>query len=465
MYAADEHNSGPPLSQRPDIKTVIAERPIQAVSASRDLRTEFFRLWAVPLILSGIGCVFTILPIANAFRTPDHNKDYAIWYRAGRSILAGEPLYLRMMGGETEYMYPPTAAVLFYAPLSILGPVLFVVVLGLLNAASWAFCVWAATILVKEKWNGEPFWAALASGLSIAPYVWDIQLLGQLNLLLLAMTLAAFVLLRNQRPIMCSVLFGTAVALKAFPLPAIAYFIVRRKWIAVAASVVSIVAMVWLIPGVVRGLERNTKEVKHWAAMMIGDQSGETMAARSEIGFTRRNQSLIAVSHRLLRHVNAGNPNKDLYVNVVDISPKIAQIVGYGLCLLLGLLLLIACRFNFGPTPQCEGVEIAMVCTLVPLCSPLSWTYFFCWLLPGWTAIIFWANNPVLTTQTRRFAKYGAVVAALFIISAVSEQIDPTLQAYGVTAFGSVMLFLTLAYVRFNLPDRICGLDQSAGGR
>ena len=48
--------------------------------------------------------------------------------------------------------------------------------------------------------------------------------------------------------------------------------------------------------------------------------------------------------------------------------------------------------------------------------------------------------------------KIGAGIAFLLIVSAVSEQFDPTLQAFGVTAFGSVALFLTLAYVRFNAP-------------
>lgn len=458
MHSAIECDGVSQSPQSSENKAINVESTTPAVCVSQTSKTERVRVWAVPMILFVIGCCFSIPAIVNAIRHPEVNKDYAIWYRTGRSVLAGEPLYERQLSGETEYMYPPTAGVLFYAPLSILNPVLFVVVLGVLNAASWGFSVWAAATLVKGKWDGDPFVSTLVPGLAIAPYVYDIQLLGQLNLLLLAMTLGAFVLLRNRHSLIAAWLFGTAVAMKAFPLPAIAYFVVRRKWLAAVASIITVIAMVWLIPGIVRGLDRNTRELKQWAGMMIGDQSGNTMAARSVIGFTRRNQSLIAVSHRLLRHVDAGNPpHQHIYVNFADVSPKVAQIVGYGTCLLLGFVLLLAARFHFGPTSQCEGLEVAMVCTLVPLCSPLAWTYFFCWLLPGWMAVLFSATNPDLAPQVRRLIKIGGVTAALLIVSAVTEQIDPTLQAYGVTAFGSVVLFLTLAYARFHLPDRVTG--------
>jgi hypothetical protein len=98
-----------------------------------------------------------------------------------------------------------------------------------------------------------------------------------------------------------------------------------------------------------------------------------------------------------------------------------------------------------------------MVCTLVPLSSPLAWTYFFCWLLPAWTAIAFWWSHPRLTPGNSFNVKWGAAIAAIVLFSAISEQIDPTLQACGVTAFGSVILFLSLAYIRFTLSRRVPG--------
>ena len=426
------------------------------------LRTVSLR-YANLTVFFFMGCVFSVAPIINAVLYENDNKDYSHWYLIGQSVLSGQPLYEDVRNGEPEYMYPPTAAVLFYAPLSILGHTGFVGALCFLTALSWGFTVWAATVLVRGKWEASLRIDTILPGLAVAPYVWDIQLLGQTNLVLLALSLGAFLLVRQKHLVGSGSLFGMAVALKAFPLPAIAYFVVRRKWTSVAASILSIVLFVWFLPGVYRGFERNTRELNQWASLMILDKSGETMAGRSSIGFTRRNQSLVSVSHRLLRHVDAGdNPQKPLYVNLANISPRNAQLVGYGFCLLLGLVLLLACRFNFASSPECEGLEVAMVCTLVPLCSPLAWTYFFCWLLPAWTAITFWWGNRLLAPKAQRIVKFAAVAAGILLASAITEQFDPTLQACGMTAWGSVMLFLTLAFIRFQSFQIIRQVAESA---
>ncbi len=454
MYDTKDRHDRSPLTDPPEQASPDRNQGELPASTARHAGVD--QRSKIPLFFFVLGCLFSIFPVVNAAKYWQPNKDYSHWQKIGWSVVKGEPLYADVRNGEPEYMYPPTAAVLFYAPLSPLPPVLFVAVLCLLNALAWAYSVWACTTLIGGTGTHRSYLCSILPGLAIAPYVWDVQLLGQTNLLLLALILGAFVSLRNRRPVISGALFGTAVALKAFPLPAIAYFIVRRNWTAVVASIVSIGALVWFFPGLVRGFDRNTKELQQWASLMIADQSGEKMSGRSSIGFTRHNQSLLSCSHRLLRHVDADDePQRPLYVNLADVSPKVAQLIGYAACLFLGLVLLVACRFQFAPSPQCEGLEMAMVCTLVPLCSPLAWTYFFCWLLPAWTAIGFWKDNPLLPAPINRYVKIGASLSGLLILCAVSEQIDPRLQAYGVTAFGSVGLFLTLAYLRFQLPARI----------
>ena len=435
--------------QPPAIRVLNTEQATSATDeAQRQLRPYF-----APVFFFIVGCLFSIPPIINAVQSAKDNKDYLHWYSIGQWVLEGKPLYETMRNNEPEYMYPPTAAVLFYAPLCKLGPVGFVVTLGLLNSIAWGFALWATWELVANQELPQSRWRLIFPGLAAAAYIWDIQLLGQTNLLLLSLTLGAFVLNRYHRPLLGSGFFGTAVAMKAFPLPAIAYFVVRKQWLAVAGTMLSIAAMVWFLPGVVRGFDRNTAEVKQWVHLMIGDQSGEKMAGRSTIGFTRRNQSIVSCSHRLLRHLNAGDdPRKPLYVNVANVSPATAQLIGYSICLILGLVLLISCRLQFGQTREAEGLEVAMVCVLVPLCSPLAWTYFFCWLLPAWTAVAYWFQSPRLTPTVRTYFRRGTFLTGGLLASAVTEQIDPTLQACGVTALGSITLFLTLAYLRFHLP-------------
>ena len=436
-----------------DLSSAIESQPgvHGRVRFALDVRTR--RSVAIAVFFFLLGSLFSVLPIGNAILCSRDNKDYWHWHHIGQSVVAGESLYTDVRNGEPEYMYPPTAAVLFYAPLSKFGSLAFVAVLCLINSLSWIVAVWAASVLITGQSIGTVWRVSLFAGLAVAPYIWDIQLLGQTNLMLLAFTLSAFVAARRHAPLLTGMLFGAAVSMKAFPVTAIAYFVVRRQWLAVLASVASIFALVWFLPGIVRGFDRNSNEVRQWATLMIGDQSGNTMSGRSSIGFTRRNQSIVSCAHRLLRPVNAGDdPQQPLFVNLFTVSPHAAQLIGHGICLLMGAILLVACRFRFGQTLESEGLEIAMVCTLVPLCSPLAWTYFFCWLLPAWMALVHWAVHPSLSRRSQRIVTTGAIIGGLLLLSAVSEQIDPTLQALGVTTFGSIVLFLTLAFARYHCP-------------
>lgn len=459
MLGPDPNVGGMPIL----ISDLSSAQPRLLGQSSLAIDQQTQRSWLLAIFFVAMGCLFSVLPIGNALIRAHDNKDYWHWHGIGQSVVAGEPLYTDVRNGEPEYMYPPTAAVLFYAPLSKFGTVPFVTILCVINCVSWVAAIWAASVLITGKSMGAVWRSALFAGLSVAPYVWDIQLLGQTNLMLLALTLLAFVGIRSQSPLLTGMLFGTAVSMKAFPVTAMAYFIVRRQWLAVIASVASIGALIWFLPGIVRGFERNTNELQQWAQLMIFDQSGQTMSGRSSIGFTRRNQSLVSCAHRLLRPVNAGDdPQKPLHVNLVSLTPHAAQLIGHGACVLLGFVLLVACRFRFGQTSESEGLEIAMVCTLVPLCSPLAWTYFFCWLLPAWLALAYWAVHPSLGRTDQRIVMAGAIVGGLFLISAVSEQFDPRLQAYGVTALGSVILFLTLAFARFRHPVALRVADRAA---
>ncbi|CAN5519062.1 hypothetical protein BH11PLA2_BH11PLA2_20100 [soil metagenome] len=416
--------------------------------------------WSAPVLYITLGILFAAIPIYKSVTRENNsgNKDYTLWYEIGNATRAGEPLYEARHNNEVKYLYPPPMAVLVYSPLSLLGPTGFVTAIAVFTAAMWAACVALCLILMTDRWKGHARWLYVVPGLAVASYMWDLQILGQVNMVLLAMTLTAMLLVRRGHGLSAGLFLGTAIAIKGFPLPAIAYFIVRRQWTAVASTLASTVLVVFLLPAAVRGFERTAGELQLWTQNMIGDQSGNAVGARTSVGYTRRNQSLVSVSHRLLRDVHAGpDPEEQgrFTVNFANVSPKTAQLVGFAACFGLGLVLLVTTRMKFAPTPLAEGLEVAMVTTLVILCSPISWTYFFCWLLPAWTAVMICTVSPQLSAGTRKVAWSGAILAAVLLVSAVTEQIDPTLQSYGVTAWGTVTLFLTMAYARWTLPNAV----------
>jgi hypothetical protein len=403
-------------------------------------RTGPPRAW---LVLFAAACAaFAAAPVANAARHPTANKDYSLWFEVGLRVRAGGPLYSCDPHAEFSYLYPPPLAACVLAPLTRLGPVGFVVVLAAANAAAWLAALVLSARLAAGR-GSHPLVYALPA-VATAPYVWDTFLLGQVNLVLLALVLGSLLALRHGRPWLAGLALGVAVALKAFPLPVVVYFAARRSWSAVGSTLLSGAAVLVLLPAPARGLERNLHELGQWARGMLADQSGCSVAQRSSIGFTRRNQSLESVAHRLLRPVEAGDRDGVSFrVNVADLDPLAARAVGAVGCLALGLVLLVATRCRFAPTPRAEGQEAGMVLALAVLCSPLAWTYFFCWLMPAWAAAA-----ARLAGRPRAPAAAGFALAAALAASAASELYDPLVQAYGATAWAAVVLFLTLALVR-----------------
>ncbi|QEL16210.1 glycosyltransferase family 87 protein [Limnoglobus roseus] len=405
------------------------------------------------VVLALVSVTFSVTPIVNAVRKPLLNKDYAIWYRIGLAVRADQPLYGPDESGEILYMYPPTAAVLVFSPLSGLGAVGFVVVLATATALSWFGCTYLAIRLATGRWPGHPDWYYFFVYAMVGAYVYDLFLLGQVNLVLLFLTLLSAVLLQRRRPWRAGLCLGLAIAVKVFPLPVLVYWAVRRQWLAILSAILTVGVAVAVLPGLARGMERNADEVRQWFQMMVGDQSGNTMAARSITGFTRRNQSLVSLSHRLLRDIEASDPEGPfLRVNVADVPPRTAQLVGYAAVCLLGVVLLVATRCRFATTPEAEAQEWAMVCVLVVLSSPLSWTYFYCWLLPAWAVVLHEA-------RARRWVRFAAIPVTGLFLSALTEQFDPRLQAYGVTAWGGVGLYLILARLRWSQVPKMPGSE------
>jgi hypothetical protein len=378
-------------------------------------------------------------------------------------VRAGLPLYPEGTNAEFPYMYPPTAAVFLFAPLSHFGPIGFVAVLCLANAVSWFGCIRLAARLAAGKEKNPNTLLFVLPALTTIAYVYDSFLLGQINVFLLLLVLGSAHAVRSGRGWVAGVLLGVAAATKVFPLPLVAYFAVRKQWAAVAATVLTLAAVWLLLPAPVRGFERNAHELKVWAIGMLGDQSGGSVAQRSSTGFTFHNQSLTAVVHRLLRPVNAGYEGRTpLTVNLFDVNSGTAQAAGMVLCLALGVVILLSGKGRFAWTPTAEAAEWGMVCTLAVLCSPLAWTYFFCWLLPAWAAVTRFLTDPTTTRADRVVVGVTAAFAGCLLASAVTEQFDPTFQALGATCWGAVLMLLTCEYVvrceGRRVPNAIAGI-------
>jgi alpha-1,2-mannosyltransferase len=141
--------------------------------------------------------------------------------------------------------------------------------------------------------------------LSIIVLVYNIYLLGQPNLLLLAFLLGSFACLRLGRHVGAGALLATAAAIKAFPILAIGYLIYRRMWTATATTVAVLAAWLLIAPLPFRTLAQAVDDLVVWSQGMVFTYNSHGIAQRPFRSYSYKNQSIMALVHRLLRDVPA----------------------------------------------------------------------------------------------------------------------------------------------------------------
>ena len=141
-------------------------------------------------------------------------------------------------------MYPPSAAAML-GLLSPLGATGMLIALVAVTSASWIACIALSIWLVAGPGGRRHPLVVIVPTLSVIVLIHNIYLLGQPNLMLLALLLGAFACLRLGREVAAGALVATAAAIKAFPILVLAYLVYRRMWKASIATVVVLAA--WLL--------------------------------------------------------------------------------------------------------------------------------------------------------------------------------------------------------------------------
>jgi hypothetical protein len=338
--------------------------------------------------------VLGFLVITNYFR--ESTNDYGKWFRVGQIVLEGGDIYTPRDDGTFRFMYPPTAAVVF-GIVSYFGELPLIVVLVLLYSAAWVGSMLLSLFLATgNAWRDHPL-LYLIPGVCCLPYAAENFLLGQPNLLLLALMLEAFVCLRVGRQWSAGALVAFASAIKAFPVLAIGYLIYRRYWKASLSTLIFLLLLAVVLPSPFRGTGRNLEDLKTWTKGMLHHDT-DSIGQREQRAYSWSNHSLVAVAHRLLRPVNAHRKrDQALFVNVADIDFKYITlgIVLTALCLCLFYILCMPPQSE--RTNSSDALEYAMLLLLILIFTPLAFTYFFVWLLYPLTV----ALHLVLTAPPR----------------------------------------------------------------
>src|SRR3954466_9170126 len=316
-------------------------------------------------------------------------KDYPLWFWAGQQVLHGTNLYPSDPNSYFEFIYPPLPAVLLAIP-SYFGKLLLYTCLSALNVVAWWMTAQFANAMTGSERTPGP-WLFALPGFVTVTFVFDMFDLGQPNLVLLALMLYGFWLLRDHRNWMAGSMFALATAIKVFPVAVLPYLVWRRQWAAAASTLVLTGVFLFVLPAPFRGFERNAHELKTWYQGMVGSSSEKGFGQRDEQNWSWVNQSIIAMTHRLTRPINYNqdDPTKPpRTMNLLDLDFKTANWVVLAVSLLIGLGFVAVLPPRSKVTRRSNAEEVGILFCLMTVASPLARQYYFMWLFFPMTVLV-----------------------------------------------------------------------------
>ena len=389
------------------------------------------------VIFAVMAIVFSGVRLLHYFRGRSI-MDYKLWYETGKRVLAGQEIFF-LHFGKYDFMYPPPCAI-FLGGASLLGQAGLILLFVAINSAAWFASVQLAVVLAAGQSRVKSAWLYLMPSLLVIVYIWSSYHLGQSSLVLLALMLGAFVLLRTKRQISAGALIALAAAIKAFPAMVIIYLIYRRYWKATVSLVVALVFLLLVFPAPFRGWERAWHDLKQWSVGML-KYTPVGVAQRPMRSYTWKNQSLVGVSNRLLRHVDAdaaSSPHEPIYVNVADLKFATVNAIIITVALALGILFIAAMPRRAMRTAESDALEFSLLVLMVLMVTPLSFGYLFTWLILPFAVV----TQRMLTGEGSSLLWWSLPVLAIL---ALALPFPRGAQIYGNTFFGALLLFIGLS--------------------
>lgn len=364
------------------------------------------------------GVILLVLAVAYSARIRGGMADFAVYYRAGQRLEAGEPLY-RSSDGHYMFKYLPASALLFVP----FGHMSF----DTAKATWFAVSLVALACCFVLAWQVVPAphrrYLLVLSGLVLAKYFLHELRLGQINIVVMAlMLLATRVLSRPadaRRDAASGALAGIAAALKPYAVVFLPYFVLTRNWKATAATVATLVVALCL-PVLFYGIHGNIQALADWAASL--SQSTPAQLANND------NVSVLAFF------------TKWLGPGTATLVASAAVLAAFGV-----LMLAVIVR---GSGERARAVlECAMLLTLIPLVSPMGWDYTFLLALLA-VALLINAFGAFPRAAQAVLAVNFAVIA-LAVFDLMGRRAYAAFMQWSFTTVNFAIVVVALVYLRF----------------
>jgi len=374
--------------------------------------------WAARLVL--ILMAAAVLAGVYILRVGRDMSDFAVCYQGGQRIIRGETLY-READGHLQYKYSPTSA-LFFAPLAFLPYgaaklIWYILEFGFLAgnfllssrilqvAGKRAVPILAWTFLIELKFLGR-----------------EIEL-GQVNLFILLLLTSMLYLLLRKKESSAGFLWGSSLFFKPYALVFLPYFLIKRKFRALAAGLAA--ALIGLsLPAVIYGIRGTLAVLREWPATLSKSTSG----------------------------LLASFDNASLFGFLYKTFPSVPeQAVGAVLGLIFIMLALVVLRMiKKGKEPNApqdpEVLESAFLLILIPLFSPLGWNYNYLYsLLAVMIVVAAWRRLP---PALRIFLIINFAVISTSIIEVWGRELFHFYTHYALVTLNFLIVLFFLLYLR-----------------
>lgn len=307
-----------------------------------------FRPLLVPFLLAVLGLA------AYQARLRHQMVDFGVYRTAAARVIHAEPLY-RADDGHYQFKYLPAFA-MAVAPIGIVSletakAAWFCVSFGLLLI----FVRWSVRALPERRWSERTL--ILLAALLMLKFFGHELTLGQTNIMLGVLLVAAILALQVDQPAVAGVLIGMAVFVKPYAVILVPWLVVTHGRRA-ALAVTTVIAAGLLAPAVIYGWSGNLSLLVSWY---------ETVTATTAPNLL--NPDNVSVAGMWAKWIGPGVTATGLAA--VSAAVLVALAVGAWV------------RRQMIEAP--DYLDIALLMLLIPLLSPQGWDYV---LLLGTPAVV-----------------------------------------------------------------------------
>jgi hypothetical protein len=292
----------------------------------------------------GIALLVVVAVVGFARRSQREMYDFEVYRVAGVRAAAAEPLY-RVEDGHWQFKYLPAFA-LAIAPLAQLPPVAARAAWFFLSVALVVLLVNRSFALMPDRRRGAAFLIGLTV-LAMGKFYVREAGLGQSNLLLAVLALAAVSCWYRRREAAAGALLAAATIVKPYAVLFLPYLVARRKWAGVAGFCAVMLGAIAL-PAVRYGWQGNLGQLHGWWTV-VTTSTAPNLAGQDNVSI-------------------AG-----MYAAWLGVGPT----AGW-LGVMTGLALVVACAWvvwRGARVSSPDYLDAALLLFAIPLLSPQGWDY------------------------------------------------------------------------------------------